>query len=137
LQKFILHSLLSSDLWSVYLQLIIIIFGAEVKLGRFLWHAFCFNGPSFLPLLDWVCLSKSGITYDIIKSISTFYKSKFQNEEFSRFLWDFPWYKLPKKQQKELCFIMLNANQSSEIELFYIGPLNLETFLNVWKIITH
>jgi hypothetical protein len=54
-----------------------------------------------------------------------------QFEEFNKMVWDFPWYLLPLKLQKEYFVMMMNANQSSELKLFYIGPLNLETFVNV------
>jgi hypothetical protein len=46
-------------------------------------------------------------------------------------IWNFPWYSLPVDLQKDFLFIMMNVAQSSEINLFYIGPLNLETFVTV------
>jgi hypothetical protein len=56
---------------------------------------------------------------------------KFQNEELSDMIWNFPWYSLPLDLQKDFLFIMMNVARSSEINLFYIGPLNLETFVTV------
>jgi hypothetical protein len=46
-------------------------------------------------------------------------------------IWKFPWYLLPADLQKDFLFIMMNVAKSSEINLFYIGPLNLETFVTV------
>jgi hypothetical protein len=46
-------------------------------------------------------------------------------------IWNFPWYLLPVGLQKDFLFIMMNVAKSSEINLFYIGPLNLETFVTV------
>jgi hypothetical protein len=46
-------------------------------------------------------------------------------------IWNFPWYLLPLDLQKDFLFVMMNVARSSEINLFYIGSLNLETFVTV------
>jgi hypothetical protein len=56
---------------------------------------------------------------------------KLQNEDLSDMIWNFPWYLLPLDLQKDFLFVMMNVARSSEINLFYIGSLNLETFVTV------
>jgi hypothetical protein len=58
-------------------------------------------------------------------------RTNLQNEELSDMIWNFPWNSLPLDIQKDFLFIMMNVAKSSEINLFYIGPLNLETFVTV------
>jgi hypothetical protein len=44
---------------------------------------------------------------------------------------DFPWYLLTIPQQKDYCLLILESQKSPQIEMMFMGVLNVETFVTV------
>lgn len=56
-----------------------------------------------------------------------------QHQRLNQFLWEFKWYQLPVCYQKNYLFFMLNAQKPINLELLFIGVIDMELYTNVRK----
>lgn len=58
-----------------------------------------------------------------------------QLQVLNNHFYDFPWYLLSASERKSLALMIMKTHQPINLELVFIGPLNMETFTTVSKIV--
>ena len=59
---------------------------------------------------------------------------KHQHERLIALLWDFKWYNLPVRYQKNFAFFLHNVQQPMRLEMLFIGVIDLELYITVRRI---
>ncbi|KAL9694414.1 hypothetical protein quinque_013699 [Culex quinquefasciatus] len=57
------------------------------------------------------------------------------NDRIIKLIYNLPWHLLPNNEKKSFCFLLFKSQRPIEILIRGLGPMNVETFTEIMKVI--